>query len=462
MGGPPGTLAVGIDPQSTWKEPPMPPRILPILERLRQDHSDLLTTEAVEDACRREGYTWRKRLLDPAVTISLFLLQVLHGNTACQHVVQFGGRTFSDSAYCQARKRLPLRVYHRLLAGIAAAGRRATAQAHGWLGHRVWVLDGSSFSMPDTPELQAAFGQPGNQQPGCGFPVAKWLALFDVATGMLLRSATAPLRSHEMSRCAALSNDLSPGDVVMGDRGFSSYAHLATLAGRAVHRLPRRPQARAVDAPPVGPRAGARQVDSPAGLPGSRWSPARGESDQVVVWTKPERKPTWMSAEGYAAVPAELAVRVVRYRVESPGFRVGEVTVVTTLLDAAAYPADDVATLYFRRWLVEVNFRHIKTTMKMDGLRCETVDGVLKELAIFALVYNLVRSVTAESARVQGVAPERVSVIDTIRWLIGTEEEGGDVSKLVVNPARPGRVEPRVVKRRPKQYYRMTEPRSEL
>jgi len=100
--------------------------------------------------------------------------------------------------------------------------------------------------------------------------------------------------------------------------------------------------------------------------------------------------------------------------------------------------------------------------MKMDVLRCETVDGVLKELAIFALVYNLVRSVTAESARVQGVAPERVSVIDTIRWLIGTEEEGGDVSKLVVNPARPGRVEPRVVKRRPKPYYRMTKPRSEL
>jgi len=439
----------------------MPPRILPILDRLRQDHSALLSPAAIEDACRQEGHSWRKRLLDPVTTIYLFLLQILHGNTACQHVVHFGRWTFSDSAYCQARKRLPLRVFYRLLEWITQASRRATASGHRWFGHRVWVMDGSSFSMPDTPELQAAFGQPTGQQPGCGFPVAKWLALFDVATGMLLRSSTAPLRSHEMSRCAAISQGAEPGDIVMGDRGLSSYAHLAILAGRYVHGLFRLHQRRAVDAGPVRVRAGAREFDSPTGLPGSRWTPVRGESDQIVVWHKPKIKPTWMSAEEYAALPAELTVRVLRYRVESPGFRVGEVTVVTTLLDAAAYPAEEVAMLYFRRWLVEVNFKHIKITMKMDILRCETVDGVLKELAMFALVYNLVRSVTTESAWAQGVAPERISVIDTIRWLIGPEGDG-DVTVLKVNPARPGRVEPRVVKRRPKQYYRMTIPRSEL
>jgi Transposase DDE domain len=439
----------------------MPPRILPVLDRLRQDQSDLLTPQAIEGACRREGYTWRKRLLDPVTTIYLFLLQVLHGNTACSHVVQFGCWTSSDSAYCPARRRLPLRVFHRLLEWIAQAGRRSTASAHRWFGHRVWVMDGSSFSMPDTPELQAAFGQPTGQEAGCGFPVAKWLALFDVATGMLLRSSTAPLRSHEMSRCAAISDDLEPGDIVMGDRGLSSYAHLAILVGRGLHGLFRLHQRRIVAAAPVGPRAGARAFDSPAGLPGSRWAPVRGEADQIVVRHKPRNKPTWMSAEAYAALPAELAVRVLRYRVESPGFRVGCVTAVTTLLDAAAYPAEAVAMLYFRRWLVEVNFKPIKITMKMDVLRCETVEGVLKELAMFALVDNLVRSVTTESARVQGVAPERISVIDTIRWLIGTEGDG-DVAVLKVNPARPGRVEPRVVKRRPKKYHHMRAPRSEL
>ena len=125
----------------------MPPRILPILDRLRQDQSDLLPPPAIEDACRQEGYTWRKRVLDPVITIYLFLLQVLHCKTACTHVVQFGCWTFSDSAYCQARKRLPLRVFHRLLEWIAQAVRPAIASAQRWFGHRVWVLDGSSFSM---------------------------------------------------------------------------------------------------------------------------------------------------------------------------------------------------------------------------------------------------------------------------------------------------------------------------
>src|SRR5262249_25899741 len=134
MGGTPGTLAVGNDPQSHRKEPPMPPRILPILERLRQDQSAHLAPEAIADACRHEGYSWRQRLLPPVPPISLFLPQVLHGNTACQHVVQFGGRTFTDSAYCQARKRLPLGVYHRLLERTVAAARRATDTVGRWLG----------------------------------------------------------------------------------------------------------------------------------------------------------------------------------------------------------------------------------------------------------------------------------------------------------------------------------------
>ena len=230
---------------------------------------------------------------------------------------------------------------------------------------------------------------------------------------------------------------------------------------RGLHGLFRVHQRQLVDFTPRRPHATAREFDSPAGLPHSRWVRAQGDSDQIVVWSKPKSKPKWMSAEDYAALPAEITVRELRYRVESPGFRTGEVTVVTTLLDATVYPAEEVAGLYYRRWLVEVNFKHIKVTMKMDVLNCETVEGVLKELAMFALVYNLVRSVTTESARVQGVVPERISVVDTIRWLIGTEGDG-DVAVLVVNPVRPGRVEPRVVKRRPKQYSRMTEPRAAL
>jgi hypothetical protein len=437
----------------------MPPRIVPILHRLRQDIAADLTQETIEEACRQTNYSWRKRLLDPATTIYLFLLQILHGNTACQHVVHFGGWSFSDSAYCQARKRLPLAVFQWLLEKIAATSRSATADGARWFGHRVWLVDGSSFSMPDQPELQRHFGQPAGQRKGCGFPVAKWLAMFDLTTGMLLRTATAPLRSHEMSQAVTVSRELEPGDLVLGDRGFCSYAHLAVLTRRGLHAVFRIHQKQLVDFTPGRPHAHRGSRDLP-GLPHSRWVLAQGRSDQIVVWFKPKRKPTWMTAEEYASLPDELTVRELRYRVEAPGYRAREITLVTTLLEAALYPASALAELYYRRWQVEVNFKHIKISMKMDVLRCETLEGVLKELSVFCLAYNLVRSVMGESARLQGVAPERVSLIDAVRWLIGVEE--ADESVLVVNPSRRGRVEPRVVKRRPKQYMRMTKPRAEL
>jgi hypothetical protein len=441
----------------------MPPRIVTILNRLRQDLAADLTPEAIENACHEEKYSWRQRVLNPVTTVYLFILQILHGNTACQHTVHFGRWNFTDSAYCAARKRLPLGVLHRLMGQLADTSRKSTEAPATWLGHRVWLLDASSFSMPDTPELQAKFGQPGGQRRGCGFPVAKFLALFDLATGLLLRVEEAPLRSHEMSRCTVATAGLSPGDVVLGDRAFCSYAHIALLLNRKLHGVFRAHQRQIIDFTPGRPHAtqakGARK--DPAIRPHSRWVRAQGQADQIVIWSKPKTKPTWISKQEYAALPETITVHELRYRVHTPGFRVGEVTLVTTLLDATIYPAEALAELYYRRWQVEVNFKHLKITMKMDTLKCKTVDGVLKELAVFALVYNLVRSVMVESARVQGVAPERVSLLDALRWLVGAEG-AEDLSVLLVNPARKERVEPRVVKRRPKQYPRMTKPRSVL
>ena len=198
----------------------------------------------------------------------------------------------------------------------------------------------------------------------------------------------------------------------------------------------------------------------PQGLPSSRWVLAHGAEDHVVAWPKPKARPTWMTEVEYAVLPEEILVRELRYRVATPGYRVREVTLATTLLDAAAYPATELAELYYRRWRVEVNFRHMKITLNMDVLKCMTVDGVLKELAMYAIAYNLVRSAMLESARVQRVDPDRISLVDGLRWLTGMEGEG-DAPTLVVNPSRRGRFEPRVKKRRPKQYLRMTKPRHE-
>ena len=442
----------------------MPPRIVTILGRLRQDLTADLSPDAIRRACQEEKYFWRNRVLNPVTTIYLFLLQILHGNTACQHTVHFGQWNFTDSAYCAARKRLPLGVLRRLAEWIAERFRTTTTAASTWYGHRVWLLDGSSFSMPDTPELQAAFGQPGGQKKGCGFPVAKFLGLFDLATGMLLRVEPAPLRSHEMSRCGVATAGLLAGDVVLGDRGFCSYAHIAILLNRKLHGVFRAHQRQIIDFTPGRPQAAVGKAKKPHEAtirPHSRWVLSQGESDQVVIWYKPKIKPKWMSKDEYALLPEEIAVRELRYKVHAPGYRVGEVTLVTTLLEASVYPAEALADLYFRRWQVEVYLRDLKITLKMDVLRCKTVAGVLKELAVFALVYNLVRSVACESAKAQGEAADRVSVTDAVRWLVGAEGDQ-DLSVILINPSRKGRVEPRVRKRRPKQYPLMKKPRAVL
>lgn len=225
--------------------------IVSVLTKLRQDLAGSLSPEAIRSSCRQAGYFWRNRKLDPVATVSLFLLQILHGNTACSHVVHFGKWAFSAEAYCKARMRLPLRVFQILLEQIVAKLRAGTAGDARWHGHRVWVEDGSSFSMPDVPVLQDHFGQPSGQRRGCGFPVAKWLALFDLATGMLLRSTVSPLRSHEMSKVTEVESEVKSGDVVLGDRGVSSYVHIAMLMVRGIHTVFRLHQKVLVDFTPL-------------------------------------------------------------------------------------------------------------------------------------------------------------------------------------------------------------------
>ena len=183
--------------------------------------------------------------------------------------------------------------------------------------------------------------------------------------------------------------------------------------------------------------------------------------DQVVEWIKPASRPVWMTAAQFVALPESMTVRELHYKIARRGFRTRCVTLVTTLLDAEVYPLEDLAELYGTRWQVEQHLRDLKQTMKMDVLRCKSVDGVLKELMVYAIVYNLVRLVMKEAARRQRVAVERISFIDALRWLLEAQP-GEPMPRLVVNPLRPGRVEPRVRKRRPKEYPVMKKPRQEL
>jgi len=436
-------------------------RIDTIIRRIRQDVATQIDADSIETACREVGHSWRNRRLNPVAIIHWFLVQVLHGNTSIEHVALLGGGLFTGEAYCLARTALPLLVFQKVLANLLKSLIPITESEGRWLNHRTWLIDGSSFSMPDTPELQNQFGQPGGQKPGCGFPVAKILTMFHAGTGLLMEIIPTPLRSHEMAGVRNVLRSMKPNDVLVGDRGFCSFAHLAILRNGGIHAVFRIHQKQIVDFRPNRPHARVEDRNAQKGLPRSRWLRSLGVLDQVVEWFKPKYPPKWMTAEEYAALPATLILRELRYQVGRPGFRTKSVTLVTTLTDGEIYTLEALADLYGSRWRVELNLRHLKTTMKLDVLKCKTVEGILKELTVYAIVYNLVRIVMLEASRRQGVDVERISFIAAMRWL-AEAEPGEELTKLVVNPARPGRFEPRVVKRRPKQYKLMNKPRREL
>jgi hypothetical protein len=442
--------------------PAMHQRISSILHALRQDLGVQLGQDVILAACRSAGHTWCATcLLTPAAIIHWFLIQILHGNTALTHVSLLAGRAFSAAAFCQARARLPLSVFRALLSAMVRSTTPITEAVGPWRNHRLFLIDGSTFSMPDTPALQAHFGQPGNQAKGCGFPVAHLLALFHAGTGLIMEVVAAPLRTQDFGGIIGILPLLRAGDVLVADRGFCSFAHLATLISRGVHAVFRLHQKQIADFTPGRPHNGPGRKGSVKGRPRSRWIRSCGLLDQVVEYFKPAGRPGWMSEAEFAALPESIVVRELRYRVEVPGFRTSEVTLVTTLLDAEAYPAEALASVYLTRWRVEEHLKSLKQTMKMDVLKCKTVDGVLKELTMYAVAYNLVRLAMVKSAGSRGLEVDRVSFIDALRWLQGAEE-GEEMPELVVNPWRPGRSEPRCKKRRPKQYDLMRMPRAEM
>jgi Transposase DDE domain len=384
------------------------------LRRVQGEVARVLDAGQIAAICREAGYHFRRRILDPVTTIQLFIVQILNGNLAIGRLRDFSTRDFSDVAYCRARGRLPLKVLQILLQRVANAFRPTTDDYGRWHGHRTFHVDGSSFSMPDTPGLQRAFGQPGGQLPGCGFPVAHLLTLFHAGTGFLLKVLAAPLRTHDMSQVAHIHPELQEGDVLVADRGYCSYVHFALLLDRKLHGLFRAHQKLIVNfrlgRPCNGPGSGRRR----AGLPNSCWLRRLGVGDQIVEHFKPTKCPDWMSEVDFAALPPSLTLRELRYRVERRGCRTRNVTLVTTLLDVHQYPAQDLAELYGQRWQVETNLRHLKQTMKMDVLHSKTEAGVLKELTVFALVYNLVRTVMHAAAVRQDVPVDRISFADAL------------------------------------------------
>lgn len=431
------------------------------VERIKDNPLEILTPELIEGVCRRHNHSWRDRELDPATTIALFAQQVVRGNIPCSEVRHLSDVSFTAQAYCSARARIPLAVYQTLQREVYQRVVPHTRRdEHLWHGHRTFHIDGSTFSMSDTPELRKAFGLPSGPKEGCGFPVAHLLVLFSASTGLLIDSWASPLRTGDLAETPEAHQCLEKGDILIGDDSFSGYQHLALLQKQGMHGLFPVHHLRIVDFKKGRPhcKEGSKAVK---GMPRSRWIKSLGKTDQLVEYFKPPHKPAWMSDAEFDSLPESIIVRELRRTVVRPGLGKITITLVTTLLDPKLYPADDLLELRLRRWDVETNIGHLKTTMKMDVLHCQTEQGVRKELAVFCIVYNLVRVVMLQAAHRQDVPVNRISFADAYKWMRHAEP-GEVMPELIVNPYRPNRLEPRCKKRRPKQYDLMNKPRAKL
>ena len=438
------------------------------LDRIKDDPAELINPEIVERACHDARYCWRDRTLDPLTTLGAFAAQIAHGNTAIAHVVGLlsqRGVECSESAYCQARARLPVSVVRAVFDDFTTRVRGASKPSDGlWHGHRTVLIDGTGVSTPDSPELRKTFGVRTNCGRGAGLPLIQTLAIFDAHDGLLLDLHLAPMNTQDLRHAHELHPSLEPGDVLVGDRAFASYIHLHRLASMGCHGVLRIGSSWKV---PFPARKGARRPL--AYNRHRRHEPVLVEfinkDDQVIEIVKPHNRPDSITPEEFAKVPAKMVVRTVRYRVEGKGARSREVTLLTTLVDAKKYPAKDLAELYGTRWRIEVNLRHLKRTMGMERLKCQSVEGVKREMFMFALIYNAVCHVRVQAAKAQGVEPTRVSFIDTLRAVIRCEESvatrTADPPVLKVWPNRKPRTHPRLLKHSHSTFQILRQPRAD-
>jgi hypothetical protein len=415
-----------------------------------------------------KGINSRQRTYPMTLTFWAFLSQVLSPGCSCREIVRKvqawcvpQDKALPDSgtsAYCQARSRLPLACLTELHQTLATKLSARITTPELWLGRHVKVVDGTGLSMPDTAANQKAWPQPSGQKPGCGFPVVKLAACFCLASGALLQWVEGTLKEHDCRLLQKLLSAFQKGDVVLADRGFSSFPGLATLLARGVDAVMRVHHFRKLDW-----RKGKRL----------------GRRDQLVTWKKNQFQGKLWTREQWAQLPAAITVRLVEIVVAVPGFRTQKLVLVTTLLDAQTYSAEALGQLYFRRWAVELFFRDIKTTLGLDVLRCLTPTMVRKEIVMHALAYNLIRALMQDIAHRYQVSAQRLSfkgTVDALRqwreFFENAKNQTRTTGKLrrlfyksIANdllPDRPDRSEPRAVKRRPKNFRLLTKPRHEM
>jgi hypothetical protein len=446
------------------------------LRRVRslEDFYDLFGHLFSEKLLEREkkGVNSRERVFSPKVTFWAFVAQVLSPDSPCRETVRrveawwrrttkeaYPGLCQSTSAYCQARARLDPDTLELIANQLAwSLEKRVLAGERPLAKRTVKIVDGTMLSMPDTPANQAVWPQSSSQQPGLGFPSMKLVGLFSLSSGALLESATGSLHDHETTLFRRLWGKLRRDDILLADRGYCSYVNLAALSQRGVDGVMRLHKMRPAD---------------------FRCGRALGSEDRLVSWSKPDLCPQGWSTEEFDALPETLAVRLIRLQVSASGFRTQRVVLATTLLDPAVYPADALRALYGQRWQVEGHFAQIKTILALDILRCKSPALIEREVAIHKIAYNLVRALMQRAAHEHGVPLSRISfkgTADALRQYASAiaaqasspKKQDALIAQMLAAiagdlvPERPGRSEPRAVKRRPKNYHLLTRSRAKM
>ena len=428
---------------------------------------EILDTAMVNQALLAEGVTFHQRIYSPLVTLPLFLSQVIDPDHSCRAAVALLIVWLAvnkrqpcqpdTSSYCEARQRLPEEVLVRLVRETTRRTDAGVPDAWLWKGRSVTLVDGTTASMPDSSANQKEYSQSKAQGIGLGFPLVRIVALISLATGVVRDLALGPDQGKETGETAlfrTLWGNLEAGQIVLGDRYFGSFFGIVGLSGRGVDVLFRMHQRRKFDF-----RRGQRL----------------GVLDHVVKWSRPTR-PDWMDEATYAQIPEELTVRELRVTVDQPGFRVNELVLVTTLLEAGSYGKQEVTPLFLQRWNIELDFRSIKDVLRMDVVRCRTPEMVRKEIWMHLLAYNLIRGVMREAAEAhekipwglsfKGALQTMTAFQDALRWAKPTHRVPLDEAMLEAISShevgdRFGREEPRANKRRPKPQRFLMKPRRE-
>ncbi len=430
----------------------------------------LLDPERIKVALERSGVEFRDRVFNPMVTMWAFLSQVIaKQDSSCQDAVS---RVLADrvgrgekscspdsSSYCQARARLLLQVVKNL---TRETGRNLHDEAPTdwlWNGRKVKIVDGSTATMADTAENQSEFPQSKNQKKGLGFPIVRFVILLSLHVGTVLECAMGACRGKktgEQSLFRRMWEALKFGDILLGDRLYDAYRDIALLHRRGVDVVLGKKQSRRCDF-----RSGEKL----------------GPDDHVVVWKKPKYDPArFESREEWESLPATLPMREVRATIRRKGFRTRTVIIVSTLTDAELYPAKDLTDLFAERWHCELDLRSIKRALGMHHLRCKTPDMVRKELWTYLLAYNLIRTRMAQAAAVHGVMPRKLSFTAAknhihnfgpylnLATVAGRDRLETELLRAIARCRvgnRPGRKEPRAVKKREQNFSYLTKPRTQ-